>query len=63
MDRYLDLMALLREATGIDDVELKPRPGGDATVMLDAAIRTKSTQRLSLRHRPAALRSTPGQPN
>lgn len=47
MDRHLDLVALLREATGIDDVEPEPRPRGDATVMLDAAIRTKSTQRLS----------------
>lgn len=41
-------MALLREATGLDDVEAERRPQPGATVMLDTAIRAKSTQRISL---------------
>ena len=47
-------MALLREATGLTDVEPE-RPGIGATVMLDAAIRTKSTQRMALQQRAESL--------
>jgi hypothetical protein len=42
------LVALLREATGIDEVEPDRRPWTGATVRLETAIRTKSTQRISL---------------
>ena len=64
MDRHLDLVALLREATGIDDVEPEPRPRGDAMVMLDAAIKNEvNAAALLFSNRPTALRSTPGQPN
>jgi hypothetical protein len=42
------LMALLREAAGIDRVRPEPRPAIGAAVMLDAAIGTRSTQRISL---------------
>jgi hypothetical protein len=52
--RQRRLMALLREATGVTDVEPE-RPGIGATVMLDAAIRTKSTQRMALQQRAESL--------
>jgi len=52
--RQRRLMALLREATGLTDVEPE-RPGIGATVMLDAAIRTKSTQRMALQQRAESL--------
>lgn len=56
--RQRRLMALLREATGIDDVEPE-RPlrigAAAANMMLDAAIRTKSTQRISLRQQAETL--------
>lgn len=48
------LMALLREATGITDVEAE-RPGIGAAVMLDAAIGTKSTQRIALQQQADRL--------
>ena len=51
MNRHLSqrrLVALLREATGIDEVEPDRLPWTGATVRLDTAIRTKSTQRISL---------------
>ena len=48
-------MALLREATGLDDVEPDRRPWTGATVVLDAAIGTKSTQRISLQHQAEGL--------
>ncbi len=46
--RQRRLMALLREATGINDVEPERRPQVGAAVMLAAAIGTRSTQRISL---------------
>jgi hypothetical protein len=56
--RQRRLMALLREATGIDDVEPE-RPlrigAAAANMMLAAAIRTKSTQRISLRQQAETL--------
>jgi hypothetical protein len=42
--------ALLRETTGIAKVELSRTPQIGAEVMLDAAIGTRSTQRISLKH-------------
>lgn len=48
------LMALLREATGLTVVEPE-RPGIGAAVMLDAAIGTQSTQRISLQQRAESL--------
>jgi hypothetical protein len=48
------LITVLREATGIADVKPDRRPW-IATVMLDEAIRTKSTQRISLRHQAEGL--------
>lgn len=53
--RQRRLMALLRQATGLDDVEAERRPWSGATVMLDAAIRTKSTQRISLQQQAQSL--------
>ncbi len=53
--RQRRLMALLREATGIDDVEPERRPRGGAAVMLDATIKTKSTQRISLQEQAETL--------
>ena len=53
--RQRRLMALLREATGLDDVEAERRPWSGAAVMLDAAIRTKSTQRISLQQQAESL--------
>src|SRR5215471_1472825 len=52
--RQRRLMTVLREATGIADVKPERRPW-IATVMLDEAIRTKSTQRISLRHQAGGL--------
>lgn len=56
--RQRRLMALLREAAGIDDMEPE-RPlrigAAAANMMLDAAIRTKSAQRISLRQQAEAL--------
>jgi hypothetical protein len=52
--RQRRLMALLREATGITDVEPE-RPGIGATVMLDRAIETKSTQRIALQQQAESL--------
>lgn len=49
------LMAVLREATGIDDVEPDRRPWIGAVVMLDAAIRAKSTQRICLQQQGDSL--------
>jgi hypothetical protein len=48
------LMALLREATGITDVEPE-RPGIGAAVMLDRAIGTKSTQRIAFQQQVDSL--------
>ena len=53
--RQRRLMALLRQATGLDDVEPERRPGIGAAVMLDMSIRTKSTQRISLQQRDEGL--------
>jgi hypothetical protein len=57
------LVALLREATGIDEVEPDRRPWTGATVRLDTAIRTKSTQRISLQQQDdsLALSTFPGE--
>jgi hypothetical protein len=52
--RQRRLMALLREATGIPDVEAE-RPGTGAAVMLDVAIGTKSTKRIDLQQRGESL--------
>ncbi len=49
------LMALLREATGIDDVGPERHARIGAVVMLDAAIGTKSTQRISLQQQGETL--------
>src|SRR5260370_859618 len=52
------LVALLREATGIDEVEpdrLPWRGWTGATVRLDTAIRTASTQRISLQQKGDSL--------
>jgi hypothetical protein len=46
------LMAVLREAIEIDE---PTRPSAGATVMLDAAIRTKSTQRICLQDQAGGL--------
>jgi hypothetical protein len=46
--RQRRLMALLREATGLAEVEPERHDGIGAAVMLDAAIKTKATQRISL---------------
>jgi hypothetical protein len=53
--RQRRLVALLREATGIDEVEPDRRPWTGATVRLDTAIRTKSTQRISLQQQDDSL--------
>jgi hypothetical protein len=53
--RQRRLMAVLREATGIDDVKPERLPQVGAVVMLDAAIRTKSTQRISLQQHAESL--------
>jgi hypothetical protein len=45
--RQRRLMAVLREATGLEEVEAERRQPG-AAVMLDTAIGTKTTQRISL---------------
>lgn len=47
LGRQRRLMALLREATGMDDV--KRGTAFSAEVMLDAAVRARSTQRLALK--------------
>lgn len=52
--RQRRLMALLREAAGIADVEPE-RPGIGATVMLDTAIGTQSTQRIALQQQAESL--------
>ena len=49
------LVALLREATGIDEVKPDRRPWTGATVRLDTAIRTKLTQRISLQQQDESL--------
>jgi hypothetical protein len=49
------LMALLREATGINEVEPDRRPWIGAVLMLDAAIKTKSTQRICLQQQAEGL--------
>jgi hypothetical protein len=49
------LVALLREAAGIDEVEPDRRPWTGATVRLETAIRTKSTQRISLQQQDDSL--------
>jgi hypothetical protein len=53
--RQRRLMALLRQATGLDDVDAERRPWSGATVMLDAAIKTNSTQRISLQQQAQNL--------
>jgi len=53
--RQRRLMALLREATCLDDVKPERRPRIGAVVMLDAAIGTKSTQRISLQQQGETL--------
>lgn len=53
--RQRRLMALLRQATGIDGVEPERRPSIGAAVMLDAAIKTTSTQRISLQQQAGNL--------
>jgi hypothetical protein len=53
--RQRRLMALLRQATGLDDVEGERRPWSGAAVMVDAAMGTKSTQRISLQRRVQSL--------
>lgn len=53
--RQRRLVALLREATGIDEVEPDRRSWTGATVRLDTAIRTKSTQRISLQQQDDSL--------
>jgi len=50
--RQRRLMALLREATGLDDLEAERRPQAGAAVKLDAA---KSTQRISLQQEAETL--------
>jgi hypothetical protein len=58
MNRHLSqrrLVALLREATGIDEVETDRRPGTGAIVRLDAAIRTESTQRILVEQQDDSL--------
>jgi hypothetical protein len=52
--RQRRLMAVLQEATGIADVKPE-RPPWIATVMLDKAIRTKSTKQISLQDQAAGL--------
>jgi hypothetical protein len=54
LDRQRRLIALLREATGITDVEPE-RPGIGAAVMLDRTIGTKSTQRIALQQQAESL--------
>jgi hypothetical protein len=54
LDGQRRLMVLLREATGIIDVEPE-RPGIGAAVMLDRAIGTKSTQRIALQQQSGSL--------
>jgi hypothetical protein len=49
------LVALLRQATGIDEVDADRLPWTGATVRLDTAIRTKSTQRISLEQQDDSL--------
>jgi hypothetical protein len=49
------LVALLREATGLDDVEAERRPQPGSSVMLDTAVGTKSVQRISLQQDGGAL--------
>jgi hypothetical protein len=49
------LVALLREATGINEVEPDRRPWIGAVLMLDAAIGTKSTQRICLQQHAEGL--------
>jgi hypothetical protein len=53
--RQRRLMALLREATGIDNVETYRRPWTGATTNLAAAIGTKSTQRVFLEQQAESL--------
>ena len=61
--RQRRLMALLRQATGLDDVEAERRPWSGAAVMLDAAIRTRSTSGSPPTNRLRASCSAPGQRN
>ena len=51
------LASLLRDATGVDDVVPETRPDADASVMvrIDRAIRSQSTERLSLWWRAEGL--------
>jgi hypothetical protein len=49
------LVALLRAATGINEVDADRLPWTGATVRLDTAIRTKSTQRISLEQQDDSL--------
>jgi hypothetical protein len=53
--RQRRLMALLREATGTNDVAPERSPQFGALVMLDTAIGTKSTQRVSLQQQDETL--------
>lgn len=56
--RQRRLMALLREATGLDGVEAERRPWSGATMMLNATIDTKSTQRIALQEQAGSLTLT-----
>ena len=49
------LVALLRQATGIDEVDPDRLPWTGATVRLDTAIKTKSTQRMTLEQQDDSL--------
>jgi hypothetical protein len=48
-------VALLRAATGFDDVTGEMHPWAAATLMLDRALGTTSTQRITLRYEPRHL--------
>jgi len=55
---HLELAALLRQATGLDNVnpeKQRPRMGASVAVMVDKEIRTRCTQRLSLQSREEGL--------
>jgi hypothetical protein len=53
--RQRRLVALLRAATGFDDVTGEMHPWAAATLMLDRALGTTSTQRITLRYEPGHL--------
>lgn len=53
--RQRRLVALLREAAGCEDVTGETRPWAAASLMLDKALGTTSTQRVTLRYEPGHL--------